>query len=398
MRLLVPLLLPALALGAPPPTTQRTGVFIIPMDQAAEAGTVRLESYMLEALESEASTVLKRPEELFGAPVDPDAELSLEKAQKSLAEGRRAFEASRYEDAEHRLRAALRGYERAAPAMTRCGGYCEGHALLAAVLVQRGDAEAAQPYLVDYTSMASEIPLDAKKLGEKVVKLHKKVVEGYRAKVRGSLTVKSRPSGAKVFVDGEFAGYAPLELEAVSAGKHHVRIERPGFRRHGQLVEVSPNDLLVQADLVPTSTYRGYDSQLDRLASEVTRGGGATIASLGKRLGLDRGLVGTLKEVNERGATELSVGLFDLHTGKQLSSRKVVLQGDEYGQLRLEVTRVVSGLMSSVGAPPGKTTAKGDPLNQKQGTEDWGADDRLGRKHKRGGGDPLDGRSGTEDW
>jgi serine/threonine-protein kinase len=46
---------------------------------------------------------------------------------------------------------------------------------------------------------------------------------------RGSLMVDSRPSGARVLVDGRLVGTTPLLLDAVEAGDHIVRLEMDGF-------------------------------------------------------------------------------------------------------------------------------------------------------------------------
>jgi hypothetical protein len=54
----------------------------------------------------------------------------------------------------------------------------------------------------------------------------------------GTLTIESRPSGAKVFVDGKLVGETPLQLAEVRAGEHVVRLERPGYRRWSSLVRV----------------------------------------------------------------------------------------------------------------------------------------------------------------
>lgn len=45
----------------------------------------------------------------------------------------------------------------------------------------------------------------------------------------GSLLVESRPPGARVTIDGVEAGVTPLTLPSVTAGRHTVRIERPGY-------------------------------------------------------------------------------------------------------------------------------------------------------------------------
>ena len=54
----------------------------------------------------------------------------------------------------------------------------------------------------------------------------------------GRLVVDSRPSGAKVFVDGKLVGNTPLALGDVRAGEHVVRIEQDGYRRWSSSVRV----------------------------------------------------------------------------------------------------------------------------------------------------------------
>ena len=49
----------------------------------------------------------------------------------------------------------------------------------------------------------------------------------------GRLTVRSRPAGATVFLDGKTVGVTPLERKTVSPGEHRVTIKKAG---HGELV------------------------------------------------------------------------------------------------------------------------------------------------------------------
>ncbi len=55
----------------------------------------------------------------------------------------------------------------------------------------------------------------------------------------GSLQVLSRPAGAQVFLDGRVVGTTPLTIPDVSAGRHDIRLELPGFNRWATTVEVS---------------------------------------------------------------------------------------------------------------------------------------------------------------
>ena len=54
----------------------------------------------------------------------------------------------------------------------------------------------------------------------------------------GGLTVDSRPQGAAVFIDGKLAVATPLNVPAVPAGEHAVRLEREGYRRWTSSVRI----------------------------------------------------------------------------------------------------------------------------------------------------------------
>ena len=56
----------------------------------------------------------------------------------------------------------------------------------------------------------------------------------------GSLVVDSRPSGARVVVDGRAVGVTPVTIPALSAGTHTVRIERAGYAPVATTTRVEP--------------------------------------------------------------------------------------------------------------------------------------------------------------
>jgi PEGA domain len=406
MKALALLLLPSLALAAPPPSRpQRIASLLVPMDPTAEASGPKMESYMNEALAEFQGYTLRKPEDLFGLPQEDEALVALKRGKQGLEESLAAFDKKEYEDAELKVRATLKELQKAASVMTgSCNPLCDATALYAAVMHHRGDVEEAKLALLDLMALNPEYELDAKRYSREFLTLRTQVSTSVNAALRGGATVKSRPAGARVFIDNEFRGYTPVTVPTLAVGKHLLRLERPGFRQYGQFMEVSPDDTEVSAALEPTEAYKAYDSKLDAVASEVTRGKGpsSAVASLGKALGLDRGLVGTVREQPDSNTTELVLGLFDLKTGTRMGGKRVVLQGDEFGQLKAEMTRMVNQLLNTADGGGEKVVKSSDPLENAHGTDEWNGEDRGGKRRtqekKAKGGDPLETVNGTEDW
>lgn len=395
-----------LVLTSAAPITHRVSPLLIPMDQGAEAKSLKLEAYMNEALEEFPQVLLKKSDDLFGIPPDDDAEIALKHAESAYAEARVAFEATQYEDAEKKLRNALSAYQKAGSAMTDTLKYCDALAMSAAVTFIRGDTEEAKLTLLDLISLNPNYDLPTKRFSRDFIQLRSQVASSRNAALRGTLNVRSKPAGARVFLDGEFQSYTPANLQTLPVGKHLLRIERPGFKQFGQFVEVTPEDQEVEAELRPTTAYRAYDALIDKVAAEVSREKpGPSLAALGKALGLDRAIVGVVKEISTTGATEVSVGLFDMHNGgKKLSFKRIIFQGEEYGQLKYEVARLVNYLVNAADGNGGERASNnGDPLTGRSGTDEWGGEDRGGKgstekTRKQRSADPLDGHSGMEDW
>ncbi|AEI65923.1 PEGA domain-containing protein [Corallococcus macrosporus] len=391
-------LLPALALAAQP-QARRVSTLLVSMDPASEASSVQMEGYMNEALAHFAGMTVRKSEDLFGMPEDPGARASLERGRKGYSESLAAFDKKEYDEAERKVRATLKELQGAAGAMRGCSPLCDALALYAAVLHLRGEVEEAKLALIDLIALSPTHELSPKRFTREFLSLRVQVATSRTSQLRGTATVNSRPSGARVFVDGEAVGYTPVTLPALTIGKHLLRVERPGFRQHGQIMEVATDDTELTARLVPTSSYKAYDAKLDRVAGEVNRAGekASGVAAMLQSLGLDRALVGTLRAQGE--GTELTLGYYDARTGQRLAGRRMSVQGDEFGQLKQEMERVVNHLVNSLGE---KVTKSRDPLDNRGGMEDWSSEDRGGRgkaqDRKKNDGDPLDGVSGTEDW
>ena len=406
MKALALLLLPTLALAAPSGKSQRIGAILVPMDPVAEASGPKLEGYMDEALSQFPGVTVRKPEELFGLPLDGEAQGSLRRGQQGYQESLESFDKKDYEAAERKVRATLKELQGAAAAMTAsCSPLCEATALYAAVMHLRGDVEEAKLALLDLMALNPTFELDVKRYSRELIALRVQVATGVSAALRGGVVVKTRPAGARVFIDNEFRGYSPVTVSTVPVGKHLVRLERPGFRVTGQMIEVGTEEMETSTTLQATDDYKAFDARLDGVSSDVMRAektSSTAVASLGKALGMDRALVGTLRDLPDNNTTELVLGLYQMPEGKRLGVKRAVLQGDEFGQLKSEMTRMVNQLLNNAEGGTEKVKKSADPLENSHGMDEWNSEDRGGKRRtqekKSKGGDPLEGVNGTEDW
>jgi hypothetical protein len=76
-------------------------------------------------------------------------------------------------------------------------------------------------------------------------------------RVETSLEVVSRPSGARVFIDGQPIGVTPLRVSGLAAASHTVRLELSGFRPWTAAVDLaSRRRTQVSASLEPSAVPR----------------------------------------------------------------------------------------------------------------------------------------------
>jgi hypothetical protein len=386
---------------AAPPSEKRVSALILPMDKGSEALTLKVESYANEALNEYAGFTVRTSDDLFGIPADEEAASSLKRAETGFKESKASFDDRNYEEAERKLRATIKEYGKAVGAMKNCGNLCDAVAMYGSVLLARGDAEESKIAILDLLALSPTFELDRKRYPQNFLALKAQVATSRNAQLRGNVTVKTKPAGARVFLNGELQGYSPLTMQTLPIGKHLVRIERPGFKQLGVMVEVTPEDQDITSELTATSGYKAFDALMDRLAGEALKDkGGQTMTSVSNSLKLDRAVIGVLKDVNGE-STELTMAYFDLKTGRRIAIKRVAFQGEEFGQLKGEVARMVTHLINSTEGGD-KVSRSADPLDNKHGTEEWQGEDKGGKNTKREknskGGDPLDTASGTEDW
>ena len=69
-----------------------------------------------------------------------------------------------------------------------------------------------------------------------------------------SLKVVSIPDKARVYIDNNFRGTTPLDIPAIDAGPHRVRVEQQGYDPNARNIELSPGEATVEEFRLSSNT------------------------------------------------------------------------------------------------------------------------------------------------
>lgn len=101
---------------------------------------------------------------------------------------------------------------------------------------------------------------------------------------KGELAVKTRPDGARVWVDGEYRGLAPVSVSGLAPGKHWVSAVLGGYGL--TQVEAALGEQTV--DLKTVELSPAYTRAEDQVSKDAEGSGrDAALVALGKKLGAD---------------------------------------------------------------------------------------------------------------
>ena len=108
---------------------------------------------------------------------------------------------------------------------------------------------------------AGEVELSATAKGYKPFSQKIRLAEGESQSVTlqlevqpASLKVVSIPDKARVYVDNNFRGTTPLEIPAIEAGPHRVRVEQKGYDPNARNLELQPGETTVEEFRLASNT------------------------------------------------------------------------------------------------------------------------------------------------
>jgi len=82
--------------------------------------------------------------------------------------------------------------------------------------------------------------VDPSSLPKGFLRLLRKARRSVKRRPRGQFILRTRPTGAKAFLNGRSIGRTPVDLEGVPAGTHYLTIRKRGYLKLAETVHLSP--------------------------------------------------------------------------------------------------------------------------------------------------------------
>lgn len=234
------------------PSARLPSVYLVPVQRAADnvssliprRVTARLKVDLAAQQDIELLPALGEPgsggrQSVFkaGAKPEPDKRKA---GKRSLAAGLAAYKARRWADAQRHLLAALKAFEVSAAHIENGDqlGQVFGYLGLA-FLRQRKKSLAVDAietaYAIDPTLKLEKLPLP-RLLRRVVLRAGRRALRRRKAQV----TVKVKPAGAWVFIDGDEKGKAPFTVKDVLPGRHYIAARLKGRHSRSVVINIKP--------------------------------------------------------------------------------------------------------------------------------------------------------------
>jgi tetratricopeptide (TPR) repeat protein len=296
---------------APDGSRRRAQAFLIPMDEQAKAATARVaqavEGVLAQASQYEVVDLGKA----LSVESSPEQATRAEEGHKLLADANTSFGARAYGDAEGKYKAAIKALEKGIGAV-KPRDYAEAWLRLAATQHLAGDEKSARESFAAVARLDPQSKLQGHDVDDSADLPLQAARADLEAAPNGVLELESRPAGARVVVDGDAKGAAPMRLE-LPVGRHLVRLEYAGYYPHAEFVEAA--------------SKKTSNQLIAGAASEVEHGGsGPNLARLAEAFTLQRVIIGAVSSHATKVAVTLA--LVDAHAQKLLARSNLLLTAD----------------------------------------------------------------------
>ena len=210
---------------------------------------------------------------VLGNPAFERADQSYAAARVAVSQGRAAYEEFELDAAKEHLRTALNKFQRHTAHVENYAEIAEIYMLLGAIYSLEGSENKARKTMADAWSIYPQVEPDPRLYNPGMREHFQKAIKQRQGQKRGTLSISSNPSYARVYVDGVFRGVTPGDIGELTPGQHHIRLLKDGFRGWGRVVRVKPGRTVEEvARLRPTDHFDDFDSLASAAVESIAMG------------------------------------------------------------------------------------------------------------------------------
>ena len=186
-----------------------------------------------------------------------DVKRLIENATAMYVAGRQSYENLDAEKAIDQLESSCRTFEAGYAGLRDPHTMALAHIYLASLYMLNGQAETGAPYYRSALFLEPELELDINVFAPEDIDALEAQRSFINSSIKGRIEVDSVPVSTRVYVDNVFRGSSPLQIEGLAPGRHFLRLERNGYERVADVVEVKSDQLShITRRLIP---LRGND-------------------------------------------------------------------------------------------------------------------------------------------
>ena len=181
-----------------------------------------------------------------------DALRLIERATELYHAGRQAYENLDSDQATEQLSAACNTFEAGYAGVRDPHTMAITHVYLASLYMQNGQPEKGAPYYRRALFLEPGLELDINVFAPEDIDALEAQRSLIRSSQKGRVEVRSLPVSSRVYIDNVFRGSSPLEVEGLAPGRHFLRLERDGYERVADVIEIKNGQLAhVEQRMIP---------------------------------------------------------------------------------------------------------------------------------------------------
>jgi len=178
------------------------------------------------------------------------------------------------------------------------------------------------------------------------LRLLRKARRVVKKRPRGQFILRTRPVGAKAYLNGRSIGRTPIDLEGVPAGTHYLTIRKRGYLKLAETVRLSPGrkKLDLEYALKRSRKYVLLEQALERSWPDFGKARATPAMQEIKTLLLIDQIVLVKPQVPRDGGVRIEACVYDLRTGNRLKQLGATLKKPKY-KARVFAKALYAGLM-----------------------------------------------------